>query len=87
MKEYLYIIVFMDGHYAPVGNVPRRVAVTPMTLADPNDLLDDGWVPLRETPFGGQVLPSEENEGARAPACLIVLERERRTRPKRARAD
>jgi hypothetical protein len=53
MKRYCYIIVNNAGHSWPAlnttDNEPPRDQSTPVLSM----LLDDGWVPVRETPMGG----------------------------------
>jgi hypothetical protein len=70
MKQYCYVIVNNAGHSWPLvqadeGNPPRdpNVPVLPQ-------LLQDGWVPIRETPMGGGTSSLAHS--------LILLERDAR---------
>ena len=67
MKEYCYVILNNAGHsWAMLRNADANVPLEPVAPILPV-LLQDGWLPVRETPMGG---------GTSALAhSLILLER------------
>jgi hypothetical protein len=73
MNEYCYVIVNNGGYSWRVLSVadmsgPRE----PKTAALP-DLLQEGWVPVRETPMGGGTSPVAHS--------LVLLEKNNKPKP------
>ena len=77
MKEYCYVIVNNAGHsWGPMGlsdEQPHDDQKTPVLM----QLLQDGWVPVRETPMGGGTSPLAHS--------LILLEKGNTPQPTRGR--
>ena len=75
MKQYCYVIINNAGHSWAFlnGEAPNQEPVPP---ALPR-LLQEGWVPLRETPMGGGTSSLAHS--------LILLEREEKAKPPAAK--
>jgi hypothetical protein len=53
MKQYCYVIVNNAGHSWPALTTPDGNAPADPNLSVLARLLQEGWVPVRETPMGG----------------------------------
>lgn len=74
MTQYCYVILNNAGHSWPALAVTVE-GETPQTAAALPQLLQDGWVPIRETPMGGGASPLAHS--------LILLERAVKGKPGR----
>ena len=57
MKQYCYVIVNNAGHSWAALSVPDPNASPESSASVLPQLLQDGWVPIRETPMGGGTSP------------------------------
>ena len=53
MKQYCYVIVNNAGHSWPALPAADSTAAADPTVSVLARLLQEGWVPVRETPMGG----------------------------------
>jgi hypothetical protein len=73
MSQYCYVIVNNAGHSWPVLPVPEGNAVSESGPSALPQLLQEGWLPIRETPMGGGTSPLAHS--------LVLLERSARAEP------
>ena len=57
MKQYCYVIVNNAGHSWAALSVPDLNASPELSASVLPQLLQEGWVPIRETPMGGGTSP------------------------------
>jgi hypothetical protein len=57
VKQYCYVIVNNAGHSWAALSVPDPNASSESSASVLPQLLQEGWVPIRETPMGGGTSP------------------------------
>jgi len=73
MNRYCYVIINNAGHSWAVLGPGEPNEGNPSSAPVLSQLLDDGWVPIRETPMGGGT--------SHLAHSLVLLERAAKERP------